>query len=481
MMQKRNIKMFPLLSSHQIFSTRPQTLMLSLLILLFTLPMAKYAQGQTEEIAVMQEVESLIDQLNSGAVADRDAAQEKLVALSPDALDFIDVPDKNATSDFIERLMKVRKVLETKAVQEATRPSSVTIDGTFSVKEALAKIAKQTRNKIALAEGLPPEITKRPVVMKLSSAPFWTAINSVMQQAKLEVDTYGGRAGQIVLVPSAQPVNGMMGDEADAEQPEGENPEGEQPKGDQPVPKSAIPQTSTGILALEINRIDASHVPGSPHLDLTSLNMRIRWEPRVQPISIQLNQADLKIIDDQGNEISPRRKGTINAAVQTEIPELEFSLGLPSIDRRVNQIKSLSGTMQAILPGRLETFRFRKVGDIEDGTSQTKSGATVTFGGVEINEELYGVTVGLAFEGESNEQDSHQGWTFENEAYLVDPKDPNKRHEAVAYETVAQNGQTSSVEYYFEVDPDGYDLVYETPAAIVSADFKFELKDIPLP
>ena len=37
------------------------------------------------------------------------------------------------------------------------------------------------------------------------------------------------------------------------------------------------------------------------------------------------------------------------------------------------------------------------------------------------------------------------------------------------------------VEYYFEVDPAEFDLVYQTPAAIVSVSFDFELKNIPLP
>ena len=209
--------------------------------------------------------------------------------------------------------------------------------------------------------------------------------------------------------------------------------------------------------------------------------MLIRWEPRVQPISLQLNQANLKIIDDQGNTIAPLRQTPISSAVQTEIPELNFPVNLPLVKREINQIKSVIGTLDAVLPGRIEIFRFRGLKDIADGTAQTKSGATVTMEGIKINEELFGVTVALSFDDQSNELDSHQGWTFENDAYLVDPADPNIRHESVAYETVARNGQQVSVEYYFEVDPAAFDLVYQTPAAIVSVSFDFELKNIPLP
>ncbi len=428
------------------------------------------AVGQSEEVALMQQVQSLIDQLNSGAIEDRDVAQEELISLQPDALDFIDVPNKDATTDFIERLLAVRKALEAKAVQQTTQPTTVSVDGVFSLEDALKKIATQTGNNIALREGVPPEVSQRKIEISFQAAPFWEAIQSVMQQSDLEVDLYGGTANSIVLVPR-RPTDARMR----VPPPAGK---------DAPATvktNPAPPQTTTGVLAVQVNRVDASRILNAPNLDYTSLNMLIRWEPRVQPISIELSQATLKIVDDQGNTIAPLRQTPISAAVQTEIPELSFPVNIPLIDRKVNSIKTINGTLDAVLPGRTETFRFGDLESVEDGAAQTKSGATVTFGGIKANEELFGVTVGLSFEDQSNELDSHQAWAFENEAYLVDPDDPQTRHEAVAYETVARNGQEVVVEYFFEVEPTLYDLVYQTPAAIVSVSFDFELENIPLP
>ena len=432
---------------------------LVLAIALFASALPTAAYGQSEEIALMERVENLIKDLDSSSIEDRDSAQAELESLEPDALDFIDVPSDDATTDFIERLLAVRKMLEAKAVKQATQPTQVSLQGTFSVEDALKKIRSQTKNNIALREGIELGGANNEITIELKSAPFWEAVRAVMLQANLEVDVYGGTVGHVVLVPRSSPADKNGG----------------------PSPAMTPPHTTSGVLAVEINRVVASRVLTAPNLDFTTLDLLIRWEPRVQPISLQLNQAKLKIVDDQGNDIAPLRQTAISSAVQTEIPELNFPINLPLIKRDVNQIKSVIGTLDAVLPGRIETFRFRSLKDIADGTAQTKSGATVSIEGIKTNEELFSVTVALSFDDQSNELDSHQGWTFENDAYLVDSADPSIRHESVAYETVARNGQQVSVEYYFEVDPDAFDLVYQTPAAIVSVSFDFELKDIPLP
>ena len=440
-------------------SINPAVALMIIPIMIIAVALTTTAYGQSEEIALMEQVQTLIDDLDSTIIEDRDSAQAELESLQPAALDFIDVPSDDATTDFIERLLAVRKTLEAKAVKQATEPTQVSLQGTFSVTDALKKIRSQTKNNIALREGIELDAANGEIKLELKSVPFWEAVHAVMLQANLEVDVYGGTVGSVVLVPRSSP-------------PTEKN---------DPLPVVMSPRTTTGVLAVEVSRVVASRVLTAPNLDFTTLDLLIRWEPRVQPISLQLKQANLKIVDDQGNTIPTLRQTPISSAVQTEIPELNFPINLPLVKREVNQIKSVSGTLDAVLPGRIETFRFRGLKDIADGTSQTKSGATVTMQRIQTNEELFGVTIALSFDEQSNEVDSHQGWTFENDAYLVDPADPKIRHESVAYETVARNGQQVSVEYYFEVDPDAFDLVYQTPAAIVSVSFDFELKNIPLP
>ncbi len=432
------------------------------LLLLSDLPV----HGQSEEVELLERVLELVDQLNSGAIEDRDAAQNALIALQPEALDYIDVPGENATTDFINRLLVVRKALEAKAVQAATQPTVVTLEGKFSVQDALHRIVVQTKNNIALQKDLPPNIADAQIDLELKSVPFWDAVYAVMHKANLEIDIYGGRTGQIALVPI----------------PTGRRNQNGLKNGLQDKPATpSSPRATSGVLAVELNRVDASRILNASGLNYTTLHLLIRWEPRMQPITIELNQATLKIVDDQNQSIQPLRQTPITATVETEIPELNFPVNIPLVDREIKRIKSVAGTLDAVLPGRTETFRFRDLKSIEDHTTQTKSGATVTYQGTSINEELFGVSVALSFDNQSKELDSHLGWAFDNEVYLVDPDNMQIRHDAVAYETVAQDGQKVAVEYYFEVDPSEFDLVYKTPAAIISVSFGFELEDILLP
>ena len=328
----------------------------------------------------MEQVETLIDDLSSTNIEDRDTAQAELESLGPDALDFIDVPSDDATTDFIDRLLEVRKTLEAKAVKQATQPTKVSLQGNFSVEQALKKIRSQTKNNIALREGVELDAKNSEITLELKSAPFWEAVHDVMQQANLEIDIYGGTVGHIVLVPRSSPP-------IDGNKQNGDN--------EDPPPVVKTPRTTSGVLAVEVNRVVASRVLSATNLNFTTLDMMIRWEPRVQPISLQLDQAKLKIVDDQGNTIAPLRQTPIASAVQTEIPELNFPVNLPLIKREVNSIKSVSGTLDAVLPGRIETFRFRGLKDVADGTAQTKSGATVTFDGIKTNEELFGGNRGV--------------------------------------------------------------------------------------
>ena len=173
--------------------------MISIAFLTITLPVAVY--GQSEEIALMERVETLIAELDSTNIEDRDSAQAELESLDPDALDFIDVPSDDATTNFIERLLAVRKTLEAKAVKQATQPTKVSLQGSFSVTEALKKIRSQTKNNIALREGIELDEANREITLELKSVPFWEAVHAVMLKASLEVDVYGGTVGSIVLVP----------------------------------------------------------------------------------------------------------------------------------------------------------------------------------------------------------------------------------------------------------------------------------------
>ena len=165
--------------------------------------------------------------------------------------------------------------------------------------------------------------------------------------------------------------------------------------------------------------------------------------------------------------------------VTQTIPELEFPIRTALFDRQVEELKSVKGVVRAVLPGRIETFKFKDLATQPEGVSQTKAGATVTYLGTNKNEELWGVRISLKFDDENNALESHQSWVTENLVMLVD-KDGNQ-NEPFAQEVYLQSGKAVGIEYFFGENPAGNDLVYRTPAAIVNLELPFNIKGIPLP
>lgn len=415
--------------------------------------------AQSEEMKVLGQVNDLLEQLQGEDIGQRDEAEVAFAGLPPDALDYIDVPDDNATTDFIERLLRVRTALERKAVALAVKPSVINLESDVTIDNALKSIFKQTGNRILLNADVASAIGRTKLTGKIKDGSFWDALDALLAAGNLEVDPYGGTAGTMMLRL------------AEAGSPAAQ-------ANDTAAITISAPSATTGMLYMEARRITSTLSTVNPALSFMTVELLTRWEPRVTPISIDLQTAMLEIVDDKGEKVLLGKTRNISGVIQAEIPELSFPVNMPLVSRDIKQLDQIKGTLQAVLPGRVETFTFRGLEALEEGVEQTKSGATVTFHGYEKNEDLFAVTVELSFDDDTNSVDSHLGWAYDN---VVEMTNADQRFEPVASETVIQRGQRMKVQYLFEEDPATCDLVYKTPAAIVKVNLDFELNNVPLP
>ena len=419
---------------------------------------------ELSDMELIERVAFLQRELESPEIPKRDAAEKELIELGVRVLDYLEAVDEKTTTQAVERLGRVRQHLEKIAVAAVTKASLVNFSGKITVGKALAKIRNQTGNQVHLPEGAPDLFRDREIEVKFKDAPFWEALADVMKQGDLVVDSYGGEAGKLIVTPSQ------------AARIAAANP-------DMPKPKKAankIPRNVSGIFDLLVTRVNASRNLRNPQQNYCNIDVLIRWEPRVNPISIVLPASTIKAIDefDAAIEIT-NKEAVMSGTVQREIPELEFSIPIGLLDRQIEEIKSLDAVIDAVLPGRIETFKFKNLGNLEPGASQLKGGATVTFEGVAKNEDLWGVNVGLSFDEEHNALESHQGWVYDNPIHLEN-KDGEK-FEHLALEGVRQTNSEVVIRYYFDQDPKDLSLHYTTPAAIVKVPVKISLKKIPLP
>ena len=198
------------------------------------------------------------------------------------------------------------------------------------------------------------------------------------------------------------------------------------------------------------------------------------------PISIDVPLKELKAIDEFDKEIqvaNPER--VLSGIVQPEIPEVEFSIPMKLVDRQIENLKSITAKVDAVLPGRIETFRFRDLADVTPGTQQRKAGAIVTYAGSRQNDDVWGVSIRLGFDETNRALESYQSWVYQNEVFLED--DQGNRVDYLGMESIGGNENEIGVQYFFEVDPSKCSLVYRTPAAIVEVPVTITLKKIPLP
>lgn len=416
--------------------------------------------AQMSEMELMERVEVLQRQLASQQIPERDAAEKELIQCGPIVLDLLEVSENESSSDMTTRLGRIRKALEKAAAEAVTRPSLVSISGNFSIEDIFKKIKQQTHNDVGLVEDIPNQLADQTIDLDLKATEFWPAMKEIMEQSGLEISPYASAPGQLRLAPKSVAV-----DENGA-----------------PLPPSKIriPNDQAGIFDFQVTRIDATRNLITPQNSYSNLYLKIRWEPRIRPISVVLPLQHVTAIDEFDKPINVANEEAVVAAiVQPEIPELEFNVPLQLVDRRIEEIKVFEVEIDTILPGRIEMFKFKNLGNLAVDTEQTKAGVIVSFGGISKNEDLFGVQLNIGFDDDSEATESYQGWLFQNEVFLLD-SDGNP-HEYVGMESGVQRDNRTGVLYYFDVDPAQCTLVYKTPAAIVKMPIKIKLEKIPLP
>jgi len=403
--------------------------------------------GQTEEAGEFAlQVKSLVRQLDDDKKTRRDEAEKELISLGPRVLDLLPTVTSRTSSEVKDRLGRIRETLEKAAAESATNASLVTLEGAMSLSVALAEMEQQTGNKVAGHE-------KRDSTVKVSfkKTPYWKALDEVLDQAGLTVNPYGGLPRTITVM--ARP--------------------------DESLPRGSH-ATYNGIFRFEAVQADAIRDLRNPQVNGMRVSMEVGWEPRTIPISLSIPTDQIEAKDENGDTLSGDVRREIERAGRADMSVADFELPFQLPDRNSRKIATLRGTVNVLIPGRIETFQFD---DLERGRNvrQERAGVTVTFERLRKNVELYEVRMRLTFDEAANALESHRGWVYNNEAYLI--YGMGTKVMPATYETTRQEINEVGMAYLFALEegPRGHKFVYKTPAAIVRMPVEFELKDIDLP
>lgn len=403
--------------------------------------------------ALKAKVQTLIQQLGHREMAQREAAEKDLIAIGPDVLGLLPTTNARTPAEEKVRLGRIRSTLEKAAAEAVTRPSLVTLSGEMPVSEALAKISEQTGNKLVdYRQRFSQDAADPKITINLEKAPFWQALDMVLDAAKLTLYNYDEEKGALAYTSREDNARPRLG------------------RG-----------SYSGLFRLEPRRIQATRDlrSGMHSLRLTLDGV---WEPRVRPIVLEIPLASLIAVDEQGDSIDINTaEGTLEVPIETVETGVEIDIPFAAPSRSVKTLSSLKGKLTAVVLGKVESFEFT---DIEKARSveQERGGVTLLLENCRKNADIYDVSIRVRFDRAANALESHRGWIYDNECYLVDPQ--HRRVENAGLEATLLDRNEVGISYKFNLDgdtPGSYKFVYKTPAAIIRIPVPFEIKDIDLP
>jgi len=420
-------------------------------LLVFGGMLAGQVERPADTSAMNLEVRRLVRQLNAPRKAERDAAEERLTALGPAVLDHLPPPSETMAAEEKLRLGRIRQALQQQQARAVAQGSTVTLQAdAMPLSEILAALEAQSGNKIAGGAELKQRGFDPALKASFDKTLFWHALDQVLDQAKLTVYSFGEDKA-VTLRPqiAAQP------------------------------PRCGRAHYQ-GPFRFEPTSVEARRDLRDPAQQSLSVVLEVAWEPRLAPISLQLPLDRLEAVDENGNRLpvdGRQAEWEIPVTPESMAKDLRIPLALPP--RSVKQIAQLKGTMTALIPGKVETFRFENLEGAKD-VEKRVAGVTVILEGVRKREKIHEVRVRVRFDDAAESLQSHRTWIFDNEVHLEGPD--GKPIAWGTYETTRRTENEVGVAYFFDLEKlAGHTLVYKTPGAILSAEVPFEIKEIPLP
>lgn len=388
-----------------------------------------------------------VDELDAASLAMRKAAERSLIEAGPAALEYLPESKSGVSIEAAERLTRVRKALMALRTESETRTTAVVVDlsGVSTLGEALEAISRDSGIEFEYEGSQTIPVT--PVNTPLS---FWHALDLVLDQAKLDINFYGGDESTLMLT-------------------------GREPNRPLRVDAAAY----AGVYRIEPTSVTSRRVLNNPDLSALNIAVEISWEPRLTPIGLTLPVDQLSGTLDDGAKLRPQESGdTIDVATNSDLAFSEFFLPMQLPAGQPEKIESLSGIIRALLPGKRQTFELELA---PPASSQKIDAMTVEIEAVRENGPLHEVRVGVSLEDADRSLESHRHWIFENDVYIK--RKDGSRADHLGFEVYRQTESGVGVGYLFDLGEavNQSTLVYESPTAVVPSEVPFVIQDIPLP
>jgi hypothetical protein len=418
--------------------------------------MACSLAGQSPAVAnddLKLEIRRLVRQLDSDELAQRNAAEEALIKKGPEVIDLLPIANDRLSAEVRERLARVKQKVQQAAVEASVKPSLITLNGdAMPISKVLASIQEQSGNKIIdyrAQFGQPA--TDVELKINFYKMPFWQALDQVLDQAQLTIYPYGDEPGLNIV--------------------------GRAPGQSLRVQNAVY----SGPFRFEPVRLVAQREFGDSKTSSLHLTVDAAWEPRLKPIVLTQRLADIDAVDERGRPLAVESsEAELDMTVEGANSNIELMIPFVLPPREAKEIARLKGKLIAMIPGRIEEFKFNDLLKAKN-VEKRQAGVTVTLDQVRKNNDAWEAMVRVKFDTPGDALASHRGWIFRNEAFL-EAADGKK----IAYDTMETTRQTEDevgVSYIFVLEKPPADLkfIYKTPGAILGTTIDYELRNLERP
>jgi len=401
--------------------------------------------------AMKTEVAHLVRKLDADTAIERKQAKEDILKLGPAVLEFLPSPESESRDGVRDALRQITKTLQDAQAAHSVETSTVTLQGRMKVSKALAELQKQTGNTITdLPRPADASMPDPEISVQLKKTPFWTALDTVLDDAQLSIYPYG-QPHSVQIVPRG-------------------------PHDLQRTGRAAI----QGPLRIEPVSVLAKRELRSSSPATLQIALEVAWEPRLQPIAVKQRMADLTVLDSNGDKLAvddPQGEKEAFPRLGSSAVEMDVALAMP--ERPLKEIASLKGNLQLMLLGKIETFKFSNLA--KGKQEQRIAAAKVTLDEVRRNGDSWEAFVRLRFDDAGDALESHRNWVLQNEAYLEGTD--GKPIQPDSLETTLRTKNEIGVGYVFAMPelPKKAVFVYKTAGMIVTKDFRYEVRGVKMP
>jgi hypothetical protein len=399
--------------------------------------------GQDESLK--RDVQRWLRQLDSDSLVEREAAEKELIAMGTKITAHLPPVNRRLSAEAASRLQRIRTSLDQAAIESRVGGGKISLEGNVSLKKTLTQL--ETLGEVRFEAD---QITDEEVQIDLKDAPFWKALDTLLDTAKMDMNLYGDK-NSLDLFPNVRQVT----------------------RGERTA--------YTGAFRAEPTMIELSRDLSSNNSGRMSLAVQIAWEPMATPIFMNIPSKSIRATLDNGTELT-----AINPLANPEFTPVEgtlateVSLQFAAPPRDCDQIKEVSMEVVALLPGSLQTFRFEEL-ETNEEVKLKHGDLTIVLEPIRKSGEFAEFQMSMLLNDPNGVFDSYRGWVLNKEAYVLDPK--GKRLENQGFHTRRLADNEVGISYLFEIPEDrqGYVFVYEIPGSVVKKTIPLQMKNIPLP